>query len=535
MGQNAYVKLKIKEEGTFLALFPPRDGGQQLMPEDVLDYLNMMFNGKYEQGIVREELNHTISNPREVLVSLEKLRPPIDEQVIVRISHDNMKATGIFFPPAEGGAKMTKDDIVQALIKSGVKYGVCDDQIMEFFKDRKYCTSYTLAKATPQEEGSDAEIIYYFNTNLKQKPRVNEDGSVDFHHLDMISSVNRGDLLAELHPAVMGKPGIDVRGGLLRPVKVKQKVLRVGKNIKLSEDNLKCYSDVNGHAMIEGEQIFVSDQYEVAANVDTSTGDIEYEGNVLVHGNVATGYVVKAKGDVIVEGVVEGAYIEAGGQIVLKRGIQGMEKGVLKAGSNVISKFIESATVESGGYVTANSIMHSKIVARGDITVEGKKGFISGGTINSTTMVTARTIGSTMGTTTVVEVGIDPKVLNEYHNLSKELADNLEQQEQLKLSLTALAKRLKLGEKVQIEKALQFKREKKTLDDLVNRVPYINDRMAELKERIDSYDGGCIRVLGNVYPGCKFVVSNAVYYVKSEMSYCRFDKEEGEVRCNSYY
>ena len=153
---------------------------------------------------------------------------------------------------------------------------------------------------------------------------------------------------------------------------------------------MKAYSEVAGHATLEGDQIFVSNMYEVPANVDTSTGDIEYEGNVLVHGNVIAGYTIKAKGDIVVEGVVEGATLYAGGHIILKRGIQGMDRGVLRANGNVISKFIESATVEAGGYVTADAIMHSNISAKGDITVEGKKGYITGGTIRSGTQVWPR-------------------------------------------------------------------------------------------------------------------------------------------------
>ena len=249
--------------------------------------------------------------------------------------------------------------------------------------ERVYCTPIILAKATPPIEGKDAKITYHFNTDLTLKPKMLEDGSVDFHTLDTICPVRAGDLLAELEPAVQGRPGIDVCGGLLRPVKVKQRILRVGKNIKLSEDGLKAYSEVNGHATVEGEQVFVSNMYEVPANVDTSTGDIEYEGNVLVHGNVLAGFSITAKGDIVVEGVVEGANLRAGGHIILKRGIQGMDRGVLHANGNVISRFIESATVEAGGYVSADAIMHSTVSAKGDITVDGKKGFITGGVIRS--------------------------------------------------------------------------------------------------------------------------------------------------------
>ena len=66
---------------------------------------------------------------------------------------------------------------------------------------------------------------------------------------------------------------------------------------------------------------------------------------------------VNAKGDVSVEGVVEAANIYAGGQIILKRGVQGGSKGYLEAGTNVIAKFIESATVKCGGYLTNNRFL----------------------------------------------------------------------------------------------------------------------------------------------------------------------------------
>lgn len=535
MPSNAYIQLKVKEDGTYMEMIPAESGGSPLNSALVEQYLNMVFNGKYEQTIVRDELAHTLAVAREVLVTSDTSRQNIDEMVVVAIAPDRMKAIGNFFPPVGGGLKMTKEDIVSSLIKSGVKYGVNEEAIETFFKDRKYLTPFVLAKATPQEEGKDAEIIYYFNTDISRKPRVNEDGTVDFHHLDMISAVQKGACIAELHPAILGKNGIDVCGGLLRPVKVKQRVLRIGKNIKLSEDSLKAFSEVNGHATIEGEQIFVSDQYEVPANVDASTGDISYEGNVLVHGNVMAGYVVQAKGDVVVEGVVEGAVIEAGGQIVLKRGIQGMEKGVLKAGGNIVSKFIENATVDAGGYITADAIMHSNVTAVGDITVDGKKGFISGGVIRSTSMVSARTIGSNMGTTTVIEVGINPQVMNEYHDLQKELVENQENTERVTLILTGLIKRLKLEGKLPPDKLLQLKHEKANRENLIARAAEVNTRLNELKTQIDSYDGGVVRVNGNVFTGCKIVISNAVYYVRDDLSFCRFEKEFGEVKCNSYY
>lgn len=533
MAKSAHVKLNVRPNGTFLTLYPAAEGGRNLIIDEVEAYLDKVIQGGYEKVIVREELKKPLLAVREVQITSEKI-PPVNETVIVSIMADRLSVRGRFYPPTEGGSLLDRDGIIAEMVKSGVKYGVAETAITEFLNNRQYEETIIIAEATRQVEGSDAKITFYFNTDLTQKPKVNEDGSVDFHHLDVISSVSAGDLLAELTPAVQGKPGIDVCGGLLRPVKVRPKILRVGKNIRLSEDGLKAYSEVNGHATVEGEQVFVSNMYEVPANVDTSTGDIEYEGNVLVHGNVLAGFSITAKGDIVVEGVVEGASLRAGGHIILKRGIQGMDRGILKANGNVISRFIESATVEAGGYVSADAIMHSSVSAKGDITVDGKKGFITGGNIRSGTMVSAKTIGSSMGTSTNIEVGIEPEIISEYHDLGKEQETLKEEQEKNMQILLALAKRIKLGEKLAPDKLLQFKKANEAKDTMSKREEEIAERMKVLKETIDSYEGGMVKVSSVAHPGVKLTISNAVYYVKTETSYCRFIKSQGDVKIDSY-
>lgn len=536
MAKNAFFRLTVKANGTYMSYYPPIEGGNCMIPlEPTFIYLDKNLGFPYDKTQVTTCLARPISNVGELLLTPEQKKIPVDETVIVEIAPDKLSAHGTFIPAMENGKTLTKDSIIQELVRAGVKYGVKNENIDDFIANRKYFESTLLAEATLQEEGSEAKIQYFFNTDITMKPAVNEDGSVDFHHLNMISPVTEGMLLAELTPANLGKPGIDVCGKLLKQVKVRTKALRVGKNIKLSEDGLRAYSEINGHASLEGEMIFVSNTYEVPANVDASTGDIEYEGDVQVKGNVNSGYRVIAKGDIIVDGVVEGAYLNAGGNIILKRGINGSDKGEIIAKGNVISKFIESAHVEAGGYVTADSIMHSRVSAKGDVNVDGKKGFISGGTIRSGTLISARNIGSTMGATTVLECGIDPTIVDEYHNLDTEHEENLEELEKLMLPLQNLIKRIKLGEKLAADKLLQLKRTNARREELIARNTEIEIRMKELKDMIDNYVGGAVRASGVIHTGCKIVISNAVYYVKGDTNYCRFYKENGEVKLDVYF
>lgn len=86
-------------------------------------------------------------------------------------------------------------------------------------KARLYCMDILVAKAKLPVNGSDAEIVYSFNAEKTLKPTMSEDGSVDFHKLDMIESVKEGQLLATLIPIDYGEPGKDVYGNMIRPKK----------------------------------------------------------------------------------------------------------------------------------------------------------------------------------------------------------------------------------------------------------------------------------------------------------------------------
>lgn len=536
MAKDAFFRMIAKATGTYIAQYPPIEGGNPVISApDVIRYLDLKLGYPYDRAAVSKFFSEPVTTVKEIQLTPEKIIPK-DESIIVDISADKNQAFGMFFPPMEGGKTMSKDDIVSELVRAGVKYGVDNAKIDEISTNRPYVKKILLAVATMPEEGEEAVIKYNFNTDLTMKPQVNEDGTVDFHHLDMISPVKEGQILAELTPAKMGKPGINVCGQLLKQTKVRNRILRVGKNIKLSEDGLRAYSEINGHASIEGDMIFVSNTFDVAANVDASTGDIEYDGDVVIHGNVNSGYSVKATGDIVVEGTVEGAYLEANGSIVLKRGISGMDKkGQIVAGLNVISKFVESAKITAGGYVTSDSIMHSDIIAKGDVTADGKKGFISGGNIHSGSLISARNIGSSMGTTTVLECGIDNSIIDEYHALEKEQEENIDEEEKLMPILQNLIKRVKLGEKLDPTKLLQLKKSSERREWLHKRNEEIEERHKELKEMIDNYVGGRVRAEGTIHPGCKIIISNAIYYVKTDTTYCSFTKEGGDVKLDVYY
>lgn len=529
-GQNAYFRLEIKPDGIYLVLIPPK-GGESLCFAEVDEYLTRK-KIDYHKKSVSDALN-TLEEQTELLLAKGKFMPE-NEMVQILVSPDRTRAIGRFYPPSNQGKRMTRDEIINDMVHNGIKYGAKGEAIESFLRQPEYCKDYLLAEALTPVEGSSAKIEYFFQTDLSMKPKTNEDGSVDFHQLDNICHVQRGELLAELTPAVPGKPGIDVCGSVIRPLKVNNKSLRFGRNIRANEDRTKLYSEVDGHVSLVEGQVFVSDIYEVPADVDASTGDITYDGNVSIKGNVRTGFSVRAKGDIIVNGVVEGAILEAGGQIILKRGIQGMNRGILRAGSNVVSKFIESAEVTAGGYVTTEAIMHSHVSAKGDITASGKKGFITGGELRSATMIHAKTAGSTMGTMTVLEVGIDPVVVENYHRMEKEIEDLESELEKTGQMVMVYAKRLKNGEKLAPDKIQCLRNAATEKETKEKRLQELKERHEELAKEIEENNSGCIKILDTIYPGCKIVISGVVSFIRKSSQRCRIVKDGADIRIEAY-
>ncbi len=527
-GRNGYFQLLIKDDGTYINIYGAIDGGEAVFYDEISNYLSDKKIYDFDKIMIGRALT-TLKDQEQVKVSPQVI-PPIDEMIKIEILEERLFVRARFYPPSNKGRLLNKEDIVGALVRSGVKYGVIEKSIHDFLQDRHYCTDYIVAKATPPVQGHDAKITYHFNTDLTLKPKRNEDGSVDFHKLDMISHCSRGDILATLTPIDVGKPGIDVCGNLIKPLKVNNKILRHGKHIRLSEDGLKMYSEVDGHVTLMDDRVFVSDTYEVSANVDASTGDIVYDGNVVIKGNVITGFSVRAKGDIEVNGVVEGAYIEAGGQIILKRGMQGMNKGILKANSNIVTKFLENSEVIAGGYVSTESILHCKISAKGDIIVGGKRGFVTGGEIRSGTMISVKTAGSNMGTATLLEVGIDPKVVEEYRELEKKLVNMISDKEKLSQAIIQFRKKLTLGSQVPENKREYLKQVTQNNIMLEAQIREAKKRFEELKIEMDNNSTGVIKISDVVYPGTKIVISNVTHYVRNETHHSKFIRDRADIK-----
>lgn len=527
MGQkNSYFQLELRPTGVFIKIYPPKEGGRFLSVHEVTEYLE----GRGCKAYALTDLNRLL-----FLQQVSELRVgdsdgiAVNERMKLAFSPDNMTVTARFYPASSGGSRMDEQEILNDLQYAGIRTGVQKEEIQRFLQEPVYCTDYTVAKGQPPVPGTDARITYFFNTDVNLKPKRNEDGTVDYHELDTICHVNAGDLLARLTPAKPGQVGTDVCGHEIKPYIGKELKLSYAHNITLSEDGTELYSDVNGHVSLVEGKVFVADIYEVPADVDNSIGNINYVGNIHVRGNVKGGFTVTAKGDIVVEGVVEDSVLQAGGQIIVKRGIHGKTKGTLKAGGNIVCSFIENAIVEAGGYIETESILHSQVSAGSEVKVNGRKGFITGGMIRAGSLIEALTIGSEMGATTNLEVGIAPERKERYTQLQKELAQLEKEIDQIRPILATYSKKMSSGESLKPETVVYIQKLARALQSSQQRHAETKREFTELHEEIARGNAARIKIKRSIYPGVTVSISDVSMTLKEERSFCQLLKEQGEI------
>lgn len=525
---EGYFQFSSRVDGLYITVYPPKEGGSPASIGDVMYYID-----KKKLSCDTVKLDEAIKKGRNkettVKVSDESVIP-LAEFGDYRISADCMRVEAIFYPPFMDADFLTESEIINDLEYLGVKEGINKEVINRFLSERKYGRAYTIAEGTDPRNGTDGYIEYKFNVELKPRPKMNDDGTVDFHSLENLNNVKKGEVVAVLYPEDRGDDGVDILGRKVAPLKVKRAVFRYGRNLTVSEDGKSLISQVSGHVMLESDKVFVSNVLELV-DVDNSTGDIDYDGDVMIKGNILAGFAVKATGNVTVAGIVEGAVVDAGQSITFNRGVQGMNKAVIKAGGNIVSKFIESAqSVIAGGNIEVDSILHSKVIAKGTIKALGRNGLIIGGDVKSTIMIEAKTIGNAMGTATVVGVGVDPALKRRVDDLKKSLGQLGDNKIQLNQVLTTLRKRQDSGMELTPDKKELQTKTMRNLIMLEQEITKQKKELEEIRQQLGEEKNACIKVNNCMYVGTKMLFGDICLYIKQKYDYCQFRKDGAEIK-----
>lgn len=436
----------------------------------------------------------------------------------VRLSRDNMKAYLLLPRPELENHDLNY--ILAVLKTNGISYGIQEDKINQMIEQHIYDQEVLIAEGQTPEDGVDGYYEYKFDMNFSKKPKLKPDGSVDYWSIKMVEIVTEGQVIAEYHKSVQGKDGVDLRGKPILARRGRDLVPLRGKGFERSEDGLTYTSMMDGKIEMNGERIIILPVYEINGDADLSVGNIDFRGDVIIHGAVCSGLTVKATGTVTVDGIVEGANIEAGKDIVLRSGVMGASRATIIANGNISAKFFEYTRVHANGMIQADVFLNCQVSCGESILLNGKKASIIGGEVGAIESIEVDTLGSEGEVRTHVKIGNDMATRRRIAVL----------QNKIKIEKTNLDK---------IEEGLKILQDMKNdprRTDLL-RVK-IRDtallagdeaELQKLQDQIERARGGAVRVTGNVYPGVRVDIDELRVLVKEQQERLEFVREQDKI------
>lgn len=410
--------------------------------------------------------------------------------------------------------------IYQFLKEKGVNYGIIEENLKELLEKQLYNHEIVIAQGLQPENGVDGYYEYKFNLDFSKKPKIRPDGTVDYWSIKMVETVEEGQVIAIYHKAYQGKDGMNVKGKIVLAKRGRDQVPLRGKGFERSEDGSIYTALIDGKIEMMNGRITILPVYEINGDVDLSVGNIDFRGDVIIHGGVCTGVSIKATGTVTIDGIVEGAQIEAGKDVVLRSGVMGASRASITSRGNITAKFFEYTRVHANGSIQADVFLNCKVSCGGSIILDGKKASIVGGDVWAIERISVHTLGSDGEVKTKVRIGNDAAVVRRIGILKSKIEVEQENLRKIEEGLKTL------GDVKNDPRRTELLRVK------IRDSALLSDDTAELEKlenQVERARGGNIAVKGKVYPGVSVEMDDLRVQVKEEQENLEFVKNPDKI------
>ena len=348
----------------------------------------------------------------------------IDGSFDLEVDAACMSALVTLHPP-KGGKPVSLPVLRQAIADQGIVHGVLEKELAEAL-ERGGAQTVLIAQGTPPTRGTPTRFESLLDRLKPRAQEIDELAQIDYRDLGSLLLVTPGMPLMRRIPPLPGIDGCNVLGQPVLPDELPDTPFNAemsGVEIDPEDPNLLRAAIAGSPKLIhQGAQ--VNPVVEVDA-VDLSTGNINFQGSLQVRGDISATMEVRVTGDVVVNGTMEAALVEAGGNVTVKGGIIGMAEAMqdsasdaaartahIVCGGEVRAHFIANAIISAGQNVEVErEIRQSSIAAGGSVNVGApntQQTAITGGQTRALQSVRAGTIGSPAGVPTLVQAGLDP-------------------------------------------------------------------------------------------------------------------------------
>lgn len=450
-----------------------------------------------------------------------------EEKPIVQITADGMEAYLMLVTPDDGG-EYTVESLQKALDERGVKYGIDESALKELADEKKYGLETLIARGTEPVDGKDGYYDYNFNCNFDKKPLIRPDGTVDYWSVKSIESVVQDQVIAEYHPCVQGIDGKTVTGKPIPAKRGREQLPLKGKGFERRDDNTYV-ALMSGKIETQNDRVVILPVHELSGNADLSSGNIDFHGDVVIHGSVESGVIVKASGTITVDGIVEACTLEAGKDIILRSGMLGGNKASVKTKGSITAKFFEFTRIECAGDIRADVLMDCQVQCFGKIIMNGKRGSIIGGLTHGVRGIEVTTLGNDAEKKTVIMAGASPEGYAKLRQLEKTI-------QELSQGLVQIEEGLRKFEELEKARGVSYKDDPRRVTLLRVKIrdtatlANSKEEAKQLRNLIESASGACVTVLKETYPGVVIQIEDTKLLVQNHVKSAEFYKLQDKIK-----
>lgn len=425
--------------------------------------------------------------------------------------------------------RFSAEELHSLLNDNGIAFGIREKTLKELAQGKNNYEETFVAAGIAAKDGRDGFFEYHFNPQPETRPIIMPDGSVDYNVLGKIELVTKGQLLVTYHSALPAVPGRDVLGNVINAYEGKELPPLKCKRCEADEEECKYYAGTEGNVTVKGGCLTVTPIYVVKSDLDAATGDVDFHGDVLIQGNVYAGVTVKTTGNITVNGHVETANLFAGKDVILKNGMQGSGNGVIRAGGNVMARFLEQTQVFAGGEINTGALLNCEVESKQSVVIAGNRGNIIGGTVTAVEQISAVSIGNRAGVTTQLVIGLDCEFkykMEEIDRLTKEYQENMTDAIR---ALDRIANQLRAqsaNPELDQQKAEQMRR-KINYQLKLKEISTKREQLIDINQRSAN---GKIIVSGIANAGCIIIINGIRETLHSEYRDVTFKKSMQEIR-----
>ncbi len=340
-------------------------------------------------------------------------------------------------------------------------------------------------------------------------------------------NISAGEKILSMQKIPTGSDGVDVFGTKLPASAAKAEIIPGYDDTVISETKdttLTFVAGRSGELTLTDNRLSISDKKELTIDIDETTGDIAFPGNLTLSGNIRNGRILKVSGALVINGDAEASLVSADLSVTMNGGIRGGGRGTVWAKQTIRLTFAENARLLAGHDIFVdNYCFQCTVKTNGMHLMKGNPAVLLGGTIRASKGIEVYELGSKKTIRTSISFGQNYLVGDQIEVSEKEIA-----------SIQEMLKKVDVEMRNTQATNLRIQELRKKKLELLKRNEKLTVRIFTLKEQFETHILSHVKVENTVYPGVILESHGRYYEVREPKTHVIFvfDQTTGQITCS---